>query len=518
MRPMISRRRLLAGAAGAAGAVALAACGETQIVEVERIVTQEVPVERIVEKMVPVERVVEKIVTKEVAVEVEKVVTREVQTVVQVAAPQQQVSFIRYVSNHTSGPRAKANQWAIERFAQIQPNIHVRFEPAGRLNDILGVQFAAGTAPDTTLSSQSLFLHFQEGDNWLEVTELLDKHGLVREDYYFVPDDYTDNKVDHSFPPPQTMNGPQFGMPFQIGISGFVGNITLAEENGVELPQSENSWTWDDWTQMDSQMTDPDKDTFGTWARNDYEFQYMPQMYSNGLKKPFNDALTKAMYDQPEAQEAMQYLVDKLFVHETSPPAELTKELGGEFGNPFAAGKIGLWPSGRVYSTGYAIPRIKDRFRWTLMPEVIVRDGMAPGHGWNDQANMVTATARTNGTEEAATLFVMFMAGEEVSDRVGIDRGHMPCHRTSIAKPESIAPPPEGMQWLKAYADRPDTRHLYTFNDWPAWNQQIRPLTAKAFVGESTVAEALEGVQEQSARLLRNYTGPKPFVSSPVYP
>ena len=518
MRPMISRRRLLAGAAGAAGAVALAACGETQIVEVERIVTQEVPVERIVEKMVPVERIVEKIVTREVAVEVEKVVTREVQKIVEVAAPQQQISFIRYVSNHISGPRAKATQWALERFAQIEPNIHVRFEPAGHLNDILGVQFAAGTAPDTTLSSQSLFIGFQEGDNWLEVTDLLDKNGLVREDYYFVPDDYTDNKIDHSFPALQFMTGPQFGMPFQVAISGFLGNITLAEESGVELPQSENSWTWADWTEMDSKITNPDTDSYGTWARNDYEFQYMPQMYSNGLKKPFNDALTKSMFDLPEAQEAMQYLVDKIFVGNTSPPAELTKELGGEFGDPFVAGRIGIWPSGRVYSTGRAIPRIKDRFRWTLMPEVNVRAGMEPGHGWNDQANMVTATARTNGTEEASTLFVMFMAGEEVSERVGIDRGHMPCHRTSIAKPESQAPPPEGMKWLKVYGDRTNTRHLYTFNEFPAWNQQIRPLTAKAFIGEATVAEALQEVQEQSARLLRNYSGAKPFVSSPVYP
>ena len=340
MGPLITRRRVLASAAGAAGVLALAACGETQVVErvVEKVVTQQVEVEKIVEK----------------------VVTREVEKIVQVevAAPQQQISFIRYVSNHTSGPRAKANQWALERFAQIEPNIHVRFEPAGRLSDILGVQFAAGTAPDTTLSSQSLFIGFQEGDNWLEVTDLLDKNGLVREDYYFVPDDYTDNKIDHSFPAPQFMTGPQFGMPFQVAISGFVGNITLAEESGVELPQSENSWTWADWTEMDSKITNPDTDSYGTWARNDYEFQYMPQMYSNGLKKPFNDALTKSMYDQPEAQEAMQYLVDKLFVHETSPPAELTKELGGEFGNPFAAGRIGIWPSGRVYSTGYAIPRI----------------------------------------------------------------------------------------------------------------------------------------------------------------
>ena len=77
----VSRRSLLklagSGVLGASAAIALAACGETQIVEVERIVTQEV--EKIVTKEVAVTKVVEKIVTREVLVEVEKIVTVEVQ-------------------------------------------------------------------------------------------------------------------------------------------------------------------------------------------------------------------------------------------------------------------------------------------------------------------------------------------------------------------------------------------------------------------------------------------------------
>ena len=89
MNPEVSRRRMLRNAAmgvtGAARLAALAACGETQVVTVEKIVEKKVPVERIVEKEVPVERVVEKIVKEEVAVKtvVEKFVTREVQVMVE---------------------------------------------------------------------------------------------------------------------------------------------------------------------------------------------------------------------------------------------------------------------------------------------------------------------------------------------------------------------------------------------------------------------------------------------------
>ena len=115
------------------------------------------------------------------------------------------------------------------------------------------------------------------------------------------------------------MTGPQFGMPFQIAISGFVANNSLAESAGVMLPDSEGSWTWDDWTEWDARFTDPDAGTYGTWARDDYEFQYMPQMYSNGLKKPFDDGLTTTMFDLPEALEAWEYLINKIYVHGTSP-------------------------------------------------------------------------------------------------------------------------------------------------------------------------------------------------------
>ena len=61
MRPTMTRRQVLRASGGAVlgvtGAIALAACGETQVVTVEKIVEKEVPVETIVTKEVPVEKV-----------------------------------------------------------------------------------------------------------------------------------------------------------------------------------------------------------------------------------------------------------------------------------------------------------------------------------------------------------------------------------------------------------------------------------------------------------------------------
>ena len=185
----------------------------------------------------------------------------------------------------------------------------------------------------------------------------------------------------------------------------------------------------------------------------------------------------------------------------------------GEFGNPFAAGKIGIWPSGRVYTTGCATPRIRDRFRWTLLPEVIAGRGGPPGHSWHDQPNLVTNSATRDGSLEQSTAFSVFLAGEEYQGRVGIDRGHMPVHRAAIGAPTSVAPPPEGMKWLKVYADRPDNRSLFPFSTWREWWHQYRALATKGWVGEQSPAESLQACQDWGSDTFRPTTVPSRTLS-----
>jgi len=500
----LSRRRALrlavVAAAGTAGAAVLAACGETKAVSTAAATAA--PAEKAVTTVAPVGTAAAPAAAATAAA----------------AAPKPGIVQIRFVTDHTAGPRGKAMQWGMAKFSELRPDVFVKLEPVADLIDSLAIQFAAGTAPHVALLSQSDFIRFKEQGAFTEISGVLTKSGLVKTDYYFITDAYTDNKIDHSFPQPMEMQGPQYGMPFQTAINGFLANINIAEAAGVTLPASEGSWTWADWTEFDKKMTNVDKGLYGTWARDDYEFQYMPQMYSNGLKKPFNDSLTKTMYDLPESVEAFKYLVDKIYVHKTSPLAEQTKAMGGEFGDPFNAGKIGIWASGRVYSTGFSNPVIKDRFKYTLLPEVEAKKGMPPGHSWNDQPNLVTNAAARTGTEEQSAALALFLASELYQGRVGIDRGHMPVHKKAMAAPDSMAPPPEGMKWLKVYADRTDKRSLYPFSSWREWFLQTRALLQKAWVGEQKPEQAMEAAQAWGVRHLSGYTGPKPFVKTPVYP
>ena len=131
VRNLTRRRFLTASSAvgvGVAGAAALAACGETKVVE--KIVTQTVEVE------------VEKIVTKEVQVTVEKVVTAAM-------APQSTTVEFEFVSDHVSGVRGKSTTWALANFQQERPDIKIKFTPqGGGFDDSFGIRHATPSVYD----------------------------------------------------------------------------------------------------------------------------------------------------------------------------------------------------------------------------------------------------------------------------------------------------------------------------------------------------------------------------------
>ena len=292
MNPEVSRRRMLRNAAmgvtGAAGLAALAACGETQGVTVEKIVEKKVPVERIVEKEVPVERVVEKIVKEEVAVEtvVEKFVTGEVQVMVE-AQPEQRTVKIEFATDHTSGPRGKVMSWGIERFAGLRPDIRIKFIPQNHISyEKIAIGAAAGTLSEVNLLYGGTYQRHIESESWLLINDLRAK----RDDHdpdncWFIPDSYSDNE-DESYPYDRTMHGPQHGIPFQTVIGGMHYNIDALVAAGVDEPVE--GWRYDDLLEATKRVTDPDTGIYGLNADRGEQFYVFPAAfgYNDEAERP----------------------------------------------------------------------------------------------------------------------------------------------------------------------------------------------------------------------------------------
>ena len=409
--------------------------------------------------------------------------------------PQTEPVTIRYVSDHTSGPRGAAMQWGLREYAKLRPNINVRFEPQpADYRELFPLQMAAGTQGEVAMLDGGMLGAFVAAGGFTQINDALDKRDdYHRNNYYFIPDLYTVN-FDHSHSEggsvPTVIDGDQFGLAFQAGTGGILINMDLGEWVGIEPPSE--GWKYDaEFLESAKKATDPDTDLWGTWARNDYEFQWAPMCFgAGGLAYRNADETGLAVFDNG-GDWGLKFAVGLIHNEQVSFPDSEAKRVAGEFGNAFASGKVWSWLGGRVYTSGFDVPRIKDRYRWSLGPMPIGPIG-EERHSWNDRPNLITNGAERLGNVEESVDLTVFLGGPVYQGRVAIDRGHMPMFKSVFDTPEAVNPPPEGMQWLKSYAEAPESRHLMMMlPNWWEMNEWRNAFVSAAFLGDVPVDEAI---------------------------
>ena len=519
MPKAVSRRSFVrasaAGAVGVAGAAVLAACGETQVVtkevpvEVEKIVTQiverivtqtsvkEVPVDRIVtqvvEKVVTQTEIkevqVEKVVTQ--VVEVEKVVEKVVEKIVE-AMPQASPVAFEHISDHTSGPRAKSMQWALERYAQVAPHVTVVFTPnSGNIGDTIPIRIAAGTMSESALLDGSFIFLFGPDGVFRPINDILAKHAdFDPANYVYLTDQFTaDLDVEWPYRTEWDTSTPIFGMPYQHVAGGMTWNIDMFEAAGIEEPQVD--WTYGgEFRENAKRLTDPEAGTYGTLVLGGGDIHiWTPMAYGMGAKQLINPEATHTSIFDDGGIDGLQLAVDLVLSDEVAPPIEAARELAGEFGNLFQAGKAGMWPR-RIDGTGYMVASIKDRFRWSAGPQPQGDVTKTASNHRQDQPHLITDAAFKRGTEETVVDFLVYMSGPEVQARVAVDRGFAPVNWEALSAPSSVAPPPLGMEWLeyalRNYDARRWPKYHPSFLEWLAFRGMVHP----AFVGDETAEES----------------------------
>ena len=520
---MVTRRQLLrmggATALGISGAVALAACGETQT----QVVTKEVPVEKVVVKEVEVVKVVtqqiEKVVTQEVAkiverevpvervVEVEKVVEKVVE-----AMPQRPRAVIRLANDHSSGARGAAMNWALEKFHAEFPHIAIKFEPQDHLYvDSFSIHIAAGTQAELALLDGGFFNTWVHRGGFARIDGALNKHpDWDPTKWYAPPDEMTVGQFDDdraARPAPHTTGYggvAQFGMPYQGNINGKIFNFTMLEEKGIPMPV-EGSFhlereAWD----LYMQASDPEAGTYGlrmasnawivwgSWARalqnsGNHMYRAPDQLHWD----IFNDG----------GDRGFTYAVNSVW-DGVAPPFDQIQQIAGEFGDPFSAGKMATyWTGGGVGST---IPRIKDRFSWGLGPIEESDRGGAPHH-FTNQGQYCTATAEKNGLVEECAETLLYFAGPQVQGRIAIDRGSLPMLKTVVESDEFKAGPPENHGYYKTWMDKDDHHHWQNGHpNWWEWYESFRAADAPFVDNNVSIEEGMQKIIDTSDRVLED--------------
>lgn len=497
----VTRRKVIralgVGSLGGATAAILAACGETQVVEVEKIVEKEVPVERVVEKEVPVERVVEKVVEKEVPVEVqkvvqvEKVVTKEV--MVEAKPMMEATAPIQFMNYWAAGTRWETMKAGLEEFNKQFPSVKYDLIPIppGFYRDKVNIMFAAGTVGDVVVLNGARMREFAPG--LVQLQDHVDKAGIDLDDFLILsrenPGDPSLQNLD--------IDGVLYGMPFMSAVNGYVYNIDKFDADGVEAPTAD--WTWDTQLEAARQLTNEEAGEFGLHHSTGPEFGWMPLISANGgwLFTERTRPAPASGFATEGGLEAFEWYVNATYEEGVGVPlGELSQFLTEGITRPFATGKIGMEPGG-IHGPGGRKLRVGGRFEWDNMPSPRSPiDEVA--YSTNELGHFITVKALEHGTVEASVILTSFIAGEYFQGLVADGRGAIPMNRAAINSDRYLGfqpGMPRSMELIRDNFLSPHAYGLMFFSGWAQWWNILRDETQPALVGEIPAREALLNAQ-----------------------
>ncbi len=517
MRTHVTRRTLIrslgVGAVGASAAALVAACGETQVVTVERVVEKEVPVEKIIEKEVPVQQIVTKEIIKEVPVEVQKVVTqvvereRIVEKIVEVApqkGPSPPVQFMNYWSG---GNRWETMKVGLEIFDKKHPEIQYDLIPLPPrfYQEKSAIMFAAGTVGDLLVMNGGQMFQFE--GNLLPLNDIAPKLGVNFDDYVLLERIHADRPSVWT----NAIAGTFYAFPFMIGsVGGWYYNVDILEGAGLEHPNE--SWTWDIQDDALKQMTDPEVPQFGTWNRNNTEVQLFERIAEAGGKH-FNEIdrpYLTAGFDGAESVESFERWMNYIHVDGVAPPPAEIASLGVEgVSNPFLAGRIGMLHGG-IHTPGNYDAIIKDRFTLEIMPT----PKPPSGENWyinNQLGHFITRYAQHRGSVENTITLAAFLSGDEFQSLVATWRGAVPTTKATInsdawLKPIAGRKLPNNMHIVNNNLFHPNVYGNHCFDGWSEWFWNIISAeTETAWIGEKPPGESLLDLAENTNKFMASF-------------
>lgn len=120
-----------------------------------------------------------------------------------------------------------------------------------------------------------------------------------------------------------------YALPKDVGPFSLGFNKTMFEEAGVELPNLEVPYTWDEFIEVNQALTldtdgDGELDQFGTGLNVNWTL--MSFVWSNGASW-LDETQTKVTVDEPAFAEALQYFADMQNVHKITPSIDQAQTL-----------------------------------------------------------------------------------------------------------------------------------------------------------------------------------------------
>ena len=404
---------------------------------------------------------------------------------------QLQISFL---TDWAAGARGQVIQDAAKTWQQKYPNIALNLRIAadgtsGPVQVQMAADIAAGTTADVALYSSKAVAAKREA--------FVDVMPFVKRDKFDLKDFLT-------VEPELQYQGGLYGLPFQYGMSIWLVNKSLLQQNGLKLP--DEKWTWDDHLAAAKRLTVPGK----TWGLedgrglDDWLDGWLP---SNGGWY-LSDDQKRTTLNTPQAIEAIRWIADQNARDKTViQPADRTAL--GLTGSGFQNGRVGFAHQNSGNLGTYPTAPGFDQMDWDVMytPKA-PRTGKGLAHVGDQPHVMPMRPGRTAQQTDAAWAFLAFMSGPEVQTLIGEGRGSMPVYKKILGGERYLRKPPASMAILGKQADNP-VFSVGWFPGYDQWWAVVRPLLLSAMRGEVAVDDAVRQATTQGDALLQQFGSTK---------
>ncbi len=295
----------------------------------------------------------------------------------------------------------KAYEAAIKKFEENENvSVEIIATDADQYATKLQAAISGGNVPDVFYIEQSNLMAYVDNGVLLDITKYIEESDFDLDNIW----EY--GSESYRYDGEQVGTGPLYGLPKDLGPFALEYNKDMFEKAGVELPDPDKPYSWDEFLEVSKALTldtngDGQLDQWGTGFNINWSLQAF--VWSNGADF-INDSMDKVTVDTPEFAEALQYLADLQNVHEVTPSISDAQTL--DTYQRWMNGEIAFFPVGPWDMSTYD----KLPFEYDLMPWPAGKTGQSAT--WIGSLG-IGVSSKTQAPEKAAKLVEYLSASVE---------------------------------------------------------------------------------------------------------
>lgn len=281
-------------------------------------------------------------------------------------------------------------------------------------------------------------------------------------------------------------DGRQYGIPYFQGTIGLFYNKELFDKASILYP--DDTWTWETLQTNAAELTDKEQKIYGYIAANEPQTGFYPLIYQAGGSVISADH-TKSGLDQPETQEAIQFMKD-LIDQGISPTAQ--QQLETKPIQLFGSGRAAMVPGGSFdASTLYSM--LGDKLGVAELPAGKQKGYLIHGSSW-------VINSQSKHQQEAWEL-IKILSGQEGQDLLAKSAFNYPAYKGSVDLWLQSIPSLD----MQAFVRTVDQTGPYPVSkNTVAWQNVLLEQVTSALTGQASVKDALDEAAAQMNQLLAN--------------